>query len=283
VVTDLLISFTVLNVMEEGDGVEIRLPFDLSIPGYNEQANFEIDAVLPTGATVKAKVSPGNKVLIPAVGIAGGRPPGEKVILKLKGIKNQNSAKDAGDFEITVMSFVDGDYYVVDIGKSTESYVAVVGKIDAIGDIEINDPTNDAKDVIYTLTFTLEDSVPSSGYLKIEFPDTTHLHPSTTRSVGSCRVYTCAEVERNMVKILFRDGLEAIKEHKLEIGGVVNPRSFKKTNDFFMASLDIDAVSPIDEGFKIGVTMQNAGDMSGFFTQHTSDVNGVIDMYTISF
>ena len=69
-----------------------------------------------------------------------------------------------------------------------------------------------------------------------------------------------------MVKILFVDGLEATVQHKLEIGGVVNPRSFKKTDDFFMASLDIDAQSPIDEGFKIGVIMQNAGDMSGFFT-----------------
>jgi hypothetical protein len=90
------------------------------------------------------------------------------------------------------MSFIDGEYYVVDIGTSTESYVAVVGKIDAIGDIEISDPTNDAQDVTYTLTFTLEDAVPSSGYLKIEFPDTTYLHPSTTRSVGSCREFTCA-------------------------------------------------------------------------------------------
>ena len=50
-----------------------------------------------------------------------------------------------------------------------------------------------------------------------------------------------------------------------------------------MSSLDIDALSPIDEGFKIGVTMQKAGDMSGFFTQHTSDMNGVVNMYTISF
>lgn len=266
-VTDLLITFTTLHEMEEGDGVEIRLPYDLSIPGYDDTTTgFEIDAVLPDASNTKAKVLPGNKVLVPGVGPAGGIPSGTNVILKIKGIKNQKSAKDAGDFTITTKAFLEGEYYTVDTGSSDISYTAVVGKIDAIGDIEIDDPTNAAQDVVYTLTFTLEDAVPSSGYLKIDFPGTTFLHPSTTRSVGSCRVYTCAEVEKNMVKILFVDGLEATVQHKLEIGGVVNPRSFKKTDDFFMASLDIDAQSPIDEGFKIGVIMQNAGDMSGFFT-----------------
>ena len=50
-----------------------------------------------------------------------------------------------------------------------------------------------------------------------------------------------------------------------------------------MATLDIDAVSPIDEGFKIGVSMTIPGDMTGFEASQDNTTNGVVNDYSISF
>lgn len=83
---------------------------------------------------------------------------------------------------------------MVDEGSAETSFVAETGKIIAKGDVGVADPTNAAQDIQYTLTFRLEDSVPSAGYILINIPDTMHLHPSTTRSGGSCAKWTCSDV-----------------------------------------------------------------------------------------
>lgn len=114
-------------------------------------------------------------------------------------------------------------------------------------------------------------------------PETAKLVPSTTRSVGSCRVHSCITVEENKIYFLVHDGLEKLVEHKFEVGGVINPRSFKETAQFEMSSLDIDAISHIDDGYKIGVAMTIPGEMTGFEAVQTNDMNGIVNEYGISF
>ena len=90
---------------------------------------------------------------------------GSTIIITLKGIKNQNSVKDAGDFSITTLQFIDGEYYVVDESKSETSFVAVSGKVEPIGDILVSNPQNGVQDASYSFKFILEDDLPSSAYV----------------------------------------------------------------------------------------------------------------------
>lgn len=165
---------------------------------------------------------------------------------------------------ITTYNKFDGQQYIVDQSVSDTSFIALTGKIDAVGGIEVDNPTNAALDAVYTMTFTLEDAIPKSGYVQIQLPEGVTLEKSTTLSTGSCRDFTCWEVTQNSIKFLITDGLPAGTQNVIKIGGVTNPRSFKPTAEFFMQTLDIDGVAPIDDGYKIGVTMTKAGEIESF-------------------
>lgn len=71
-------------------------------------------------------------------------PAGSTVNLTIKGVQNQNSAKDAGDFTIITQNLYEGKYYVVDEHTSSNSFVATTGKIVGTGPIEVDNPTNGA-------------------------------------------------------------------------------------------------------------------------------------------
>ena len=62
------------------------------------------------GSTVVATVLPGNEIKVPNVVPAGtSMLKDSTVIFKIAGIKNQNSAKDAGDFMITTYNKFDNE------------------------------------------------------------------------------------------------------------------------------------------------------------------------------
>jgi hypothetical protein len=67
------------------------------------------------------------------------------ITLRIKGLRNQFSAKDAGDFTITTQNKIGNQYYTVDESTSPISYVAKPGNIAPTASIVTSDPTNDAK------------------------------------------------------------------------------------------------------------------------------------------
>lgn len=203
--TTIKVSFKTGHQLKEKAGVRVRLPYDLNIP----EGVTELDVITNWG-TVKASVSPGNIVMIPEVVPAGETlAAGEFINLKIKGVKNQNSARDAGDYVVTTMDNYGGEYYAVDTAIGKTSYVAVVGKIIPKGAIEVDNPTNSAQDVTYKLKFQLEDAIPKSGYIRVDFPETVKIVPPTARSQGSCRTYNCPTVEENRIYYLIQEGLPA--------------------------------------------------------------------------
>jgi len=98
--------------------------------------------------------------------------------------------------------------------------------VTAVGTLKINNPTNYAKSNIYSMTFKLEDVLPKAGYVLITVPSDVLLSPSTTQSSGSCKIYTCTFADSKSVKFLMQAGLPLGTEITLDVGGVINPRSF---------------------------------------------------------
>ena len=90
----------------------------------------------------------------------------------LMGIGNQLSCKDAGSWLVTTYDY-DADtkeHFVVDNQRQSFSFIAEPGSIAPVGDIEVNDPTNFADDVMYSFKYQGESLVPANGYLKIQIP-----------------------------------------------------------------------------------------------------------------
>ena len=58
-------------------------------------------------------------------------------------------------------------HYVVDNQRSSFSFTAEPGGIAPVGDIEVDDPTNYADNVLYLFRYKGESLVPANGYLKI--------------------------------------------------------------------------------------------------------------------
>jgi hypothetical protein len=95
---------------------------------------------------------------------------GTQIQIVVGGIANQDSVRDAGDFEITTMNFIDGSFYVVDSTIVAKSFIAMTGRIDAVGDLKVPSPVNSQRSNIYTLTFILEDKLPKAGYIMATLP-----------------------------------------------------------------------------------------------------------------
>lgn len=68
----------------------------------------------------------------------------------------------------------------------------------------------------------------------------------------------------------------------LEIGGATNPRSFQPTGDFIVTTLDTDAVSFIDTGYKAKAEMTIAGPISSFSAVQANFTNGDVNVYTFA-
>lgn len=90
-----------------------------------------------------------------------------------------------------------------------KSYTATTGRIDAVGEMVIKNPTNYDRANIYSITFELEDVLPRAGYVQVTVPESIKLSPSTTQSSGSCKIFTCTFANSTMVRFLMQAGLPA--------------------------------------------------------------------------
>jgi hypothetical protein len=106
------------------------LPFSLSIPNVQSNITNTIQVQLAGGALKNATVIDG-KITIPNIVSSSGTilPAGSTINLIIKGVKNQNSAKDAGDFTVITQNLYEGKYYIVDQQTSSNSFVATTGNI----------------------------------------------------------------------------------------------------------------------------------------------------------
>lgn len=160
--------------------------------------------------------------------------------------------------------------------------MAVSGKVEASGPIKIDNPQNGASKALYSFRFTMEDGLPESGFIQIDFPPDVVLLPSTTRSSGSCRDYTCIQVDDKSVKLFFPDGLPKDTVHTLTVGGALNPRSYRPTGEFKITTYDIDGIHIIDEGYKIKIAMTIPALIESFAVEQSDFTNGVVNTYTFS-
>lgn len=62
--------------------------------------------------------------------------------LEIPGIKNQKSARDAGDWSVTTYLNYDGFYYEVDTAKMDTSFIATTGVVSSTFPIEVTNPIN---------------------------------------------------------------------------------------------------------------------------------------------
>jgi hypothetical protein len=186
------------------------------------------------------------------------------------------------------------NYYLVDEGTEEVSFTAKTGQVVTNPDllkepnaqpIKIDKPQNSVVNTEYTFSFTLEDAIPNSGYLRITFPELVTMSSSTTQSTGSCIQFACnfperdfdaeEEVPQRIVEILYPEGLAADDIHEVTIGGISNPRSFKPTGKFFFETLDIDKTSPIDIGFNAETAMTIPDPITGASLVKTNYTNGI--------
>lgn len=65
------------------------------------------------------------------------------------------------------------------------------------------------------------------------------------------------------------------------MGGIKNPRSLQPSDSFLIETFDTDGVSKIDIGFYQSVQMAQAGTITDFIVTRESEVNGVVNTYTI--
>lgn len=82
------------------------------------------------------------------------------------------------------------------------------------------------------------------------------------------------------VEILFIKGFAAEQQVSVDIGGVVNPRSFLPTSNFVLTTIAPDR-SAIDLGYNINAVTTIAGVISSFNVQSSNLTNGGLN--TLSF
>jgi hypothetical protein len=158
------------------------------------------------------------------------------------------------------------EYFTVDKSTFPSSYTPEPGAISGEGQIVIDEPRNNAVGTTYKFSFKLESSVPSQGYLLLQFPEEVKIDASTARSQGDCKVIFCTEVTDHDVRFL-------IPKHKagefsagqtvtLSVSGVYNMRSFKPSSEFKITTFDVDGRSKIDIGYNLKSELSISGSIS---------------------
>ena len=97
-------------------------------------------------------------------------PAKQAFVLEIPGIKNQKSAKDAGDWTVTTYLNYDGFYYEVDTLSLPDSFTATTGVVSSTFPIEVTNPINYGQSSIYTLKFITENDIPANGFIKVTAP-----------------------------------------------------------------------------------------------------------------
>jgi len=107
-------------------------------------------------------------------------------VLEIPGVKNQNSARDAGDWSVTTYLNYDGFYYEVDTLTVDKSFTAVVGAVSSTYPIEVTNPINYGQNSIYTLKFITENDIPANGFIRVKAPSQVLIDINTTKATGTC-------------------------------------------------------------------------------------------------
>jgi hypothetical protein len=179
--------------------VVVRLPPSVTLRVEGATMNVRcvpIDGVCNTDASF-GTVLQGNAIRIYNLVPEGGEPApvGSTFKLAIEGVINPTSSRDAGPYSITTENKIANEYWKVDFGQSPTSFTPFAGKISPKGEIAVNKPTNAEKYATYTLSFKIEDLVPSAGYIAVEFPPEVKLERSSTLSTEVCKIFTCVQVE----------------------------------------------------------------------------------------
>lgn len=129
--TEMKITFTTTHKLDRDSMIEIRMPSALTLAGQPETL-IEVESLdETTGVTKKLKgkiVKSGQHIQI--FDVLADTPAGEpipaekKFILTINDVQNQNSAKDAGDWEVSTMLKVSEQYFEVDHSSKEKSFTA---------------------------------------------------------------------------------------------------------------------------------------------------------------
>lgn len=235
-------KFKTNSALGPNAAVRIRMPTGVTLPPVNST----VVVSSPDGSSPASQgiIEAGQIILIPGLSAAKTNLKGSSnITLLIEGIKNQVSAKDAGDFSISTYDMYNERYYMVDEATSSTSFVATPGAVTRIAEIVSSNPTNDAILNVYTFKMIMNHEIPRAGYIEVKFPPQVALLPSTTLSAASCKNYTCLDATKSSIRFLISNGTKQGEILTLEVGGVTNPRSFRPSDDFIITSYDTDAKS----------------------------------------
>jgi hypothetical protein len=68
----------------------------------------------------------------------------------------------------------------------------------------------------------------------------------------------------------------------LTVSGVLNPRSFKPTDEFTITTYDIDGIHKIDEGYNQKLVMTIPALIESFSVEQSDYMNGIVNTYTFT-
>ena len=119
-------------------------------------------------------------------------------MLRVEGIQNPYSSKEAGD--VTIQTFLEDD--LVDKGTSDGSYKPTSGSIQG-RPIEVTDPVTSGRTSTYKLIFTAASAIPKDGFIEIIVPPTVQLRPTEVFSGGVCTQanLACITVKDNVIRV----------------------------------------------------------------------------------
>lgn len=175
---------------------------------------------------------------------------------------------------------------MVDSGLSDGSYTPTSGNIEG-RPILVTDPITSGIDSTYTLTFIPQSAIPKDGVIHIVLPEQLTLYPAIIRSGGSCTqndAFVCTDVleDKRTIVIQSKEKISGGSTVTINLTGVKNPRSNAPSDEFLVITFDMDGISEIDRGFRVGVQMQNLWQIDNFSVEPTSAINGEINAYNFT-
>jgi hypothetical protein len=103
--TNVHVTFIISHTLYEFAALEIQMPSGFTLPSAGEKVEVQSDNTLATEATIL----PGNVIqIVDLVGAGQTKAEGSVFELTISRIQNQNSVRDAGNWEITTMNRDDG-------------------------------------------------------------------------------------------------------------------------------------------------------------------------------
>jgi len=193
--------------------------------------------------------------------------------------------------KVTTFTKINGEFYEVDNGETTSSFIAEAGKLLPI-DAEngeskpliVSDPITFYKKATWTLRFRAAHTIPATGYIKVDAPPEVVFSPDSTMSGGTCNQWSCPKEDATETQIVFRvpNEITAGQVIKIDLTGIENPRTTKPTGTFQVTTYDTDKTSEIDIGYDQNTAMTIPGELGSFSAKQSNVTNGDINKYEFS-